>query len=98
MASIEQAEKEFAELLERHRAVLKKFVMRYSHRNGEMSAPEITGAYFWYQGLSASSIDIAGIVYVDEMGRASDTFFNMAACHEMQGRWWGPLTPPWESD
>lgn len=73
----------------------------YTHRNGGTAAPTETGIY-WFDGA------IGGIprqtILAAEESDASGKLLAWPAWEdgwvypsECEGRWWGPIVPPWES-
>lgn len=78
----------------------------YSHRNGESEPPTITDEYFWLDRDEEDDVFWREIVYImpgfdDVMPYIQDfDGFDLRtwAVTDLQGRWWGPVTPPWEEE
>lgn len=75
--------------------------MIYSHRNGETEPPTIYEEYYWYQATEAE-ITHDGCYYIypyfDEDDPARVAGNDGKPIADMDGRWWGPVTPPWEGE
>lgn len=76
--------------------------MTYTHRNGDTAAPTLRGNYFfrgtclrWWSASNKRSVNVAGIVYVDEFGQPDP--FNESHSGDWDGQWWGPVQAPWEA-
>lgn len=77
--------------------------MSYTHRNGEEEAPTVMGIY-WFKGHSSGlekTQDVYRFQRYPETGDwvCIDTFESDYAYrpHELEGQWWGPIVPPWET-
>jgi hypothetical protein len=84
---------------------LRKQLDRYSHRNGETEPPTQEGEY-WFRGRVLNR-PVAQRVHVNTWrfgdGREelliSNPFLddgNEMEMNKCDGRWWGPIVPPWE--
>jgi hypothetical protein len=77
--------------------------MTYTHRNGESAPPTQTGRY-WFNGVITSErgvYHIANISYFATTNMAYGMTYNDVTGEMLEnknyvGRWWGPVTPPWE--
>jgi hypothetical protein len=81
---------------------------RYTHRNGETEPPTERG-WFWYAGAinfpEMQALTWRGLVYFvysegSSVLRPHVSHSALAIVREVEtgGRWWGPLTLPWEID
>lgn len=74
---------------------------RYTHRNGETDPPQVHqdgGQFFWYDGQDFDERPMNewfGLFWVCG-AQAIDTTLSEYPLSEFRGRWWGPVTPPWE--
>lgn len=66
---------------------------QYSHRNGETEPPTIDEGYFWFH-TDDSVIQPHGMIHIFDGACFEDG--KMWDIAELTGRWWGPVTPPWE--
>lgn len=73
----------------------------YSHRNGETEPPTEAG-FFWFIGRKhkhSQRVSRAGVYRAwwnaGEL-RISIAPWSPCSVDELVGRWWGPVTPPWE--
>lgn len=66
----------------------------FSHRNGEREQPTISGHY-WFRGTFGRH-ECADMVEVGT-DRCS-WWMGDFALTEANGRWYGPVTPPWETN
>lgn len=77
--------------------------MTFSHRNGETEPPIVAtdnGLWFWFDGEDNNSRpqdEWFGVFWVTDT-YAMDTRGEKIPLGELPGKWWGPLTPPWETD
>ena len=74
---------------------------RYTHRNGETEPPTVHEGYYWFDAdehavnratsgcyyIMPASESVNGIAFLS----GEDVPINV-----LKGRWWGPVTPPWE--
>ncbi len=75
----------------------------YIHRNGETEPPTESG-WYWFIGRKhkhSKRVSKAGAYRV--WGDAGELRINIppwSACwvDELEGRWWGPVSPPWEGE
>lgn len=73
----------------------------YSHRNGETEPPTEAGYYF-FRGRKMRHprrTSVGAMVRVwqgDGEMRTQLRTCSPCSVDEMVGRWWGPVTPPWE--
>lgn len=76
--------------------------IRYSHRNGESDAPTIFNQWYWFYSEDDAGIFAEGVFYIDPDGWLQNTLnptgeSDAYSLNDLQGRWWGPVTPPWQS-
>lgn len=78
-------------------------VHRYSHRNGEAEAPTINGD-FWFDGHDDDGKETKAklLVTEDSSGRFALLFDtkdrrSIYRLSHLTGKWWGPVTPPWDT-
>ncbi len=86
------------EMAEREKSML------FEHRNGETEPPTIQGQY-WFNGsrfrqpLGVEHVHV-GIIHIwlrkGEMCMATP-LLPIGPVARIRGRWWGPLTAPWEA-
>lgn len=76
----------------------------YAHRNGESEPPTIEGA-FWFVGKLHHSDyfhDMKGLVEITDHYLSHELLYGgEECCHRMgdfEGRWYGPVMPPWETE
>lgn len=76
--------------------------MTYTHRNGETTAPTVPGRY-WFKGHCQGEKVKEMIPVIIENGAVcawrpmfGDGWFENI--EHFSGKWWGPITPPWESE
>lgn len=74
--------------------------MKYTHRNGEKDAPTESGLY-WFNGRCDGEIkELLPVISDHRIGvlawrpMAGDGWYEQIIC--FTGRWWGPVTAPWE--
>lgn len=75
----------------------------YSHRNGE-TEPPIEWGYFFYEGQIVKPGQVRGRrrhLFVLVFGPSNDNLRirvdnKIIPVGNCTGRWWGPVTPPWE--
>jgi hypothetical protein len=77
--------------------------MTYSHRNGETKPPTIHEEYYWFEADENSRVlartgcyYIYSFYSVDDPARLAGD--DGAHIDKLKGRWWGPVTPPWDND
>lgn len=73
--------------------------MTYSHRNGETEPPTEADRY-WFDGFrikhNGNRAHIRDIVTTDDNGNVyNDVDGEMNPVATYEGRWWGPIVPPW---
>jgi hypothetical protein len=66
---------------------------QYSHRNGETESPTEAG-WYWFL-FDDSPIDYLEIVCVGDRYCRRMYAYDDEVMNKLQGRWWGPVTPPW---
>lgn len=80
--------------------------MTYPRRNGETATPTEPGLY-WFNGdidgrrkaelFNVVSTPAMGVMEWNRLAVDSDSV-TFRRIDEFVGRWWGPVTPPWEED
>lgn len=68
---------------------------QYSHRNGETEVPAVGGLY-WYINDENPDSALTGMLEV-KIINGNTIIWTDYPYTLGQGRWWGPVTPPWES-
>lgn len=76
---------------------------QYTHRNGETEPPTIKGVWFWFMSDGDADISAMGMLFIypqgdDVAGTFDDVDGDTTCISELEGRWWGPVTPPWEQN
>lgn len=68
----------------------------YSHRNGETEPPAEPGWYLFTGKIPGTAVRVYLIADIHHGG----FFFgaNLIDSTACQGRWWGPVTLPWEDE
>lgn len=79
----------------------------YSHRNGETEPPTIYEEFYWHERVIGSKYDDEdAILFVmppeDDIGAYiysnSHEINGRIPISEIEGRWWGPVIPPWSDN
>lgn len=77
--------------------------MTYTHRNGETEPPEIYERDYWFLCGNKADPDDGpedGLVYlsVEDENAIYDHLGHKYSLVGLAGRWWGPVTPPWDAE
>jgi hypothetical protein len=74
----------------------------YSHRNGETEPPSLPEKYFWYKATDPEDFGFEGVYFTQTEGCQEedgvlDVDLDFTPYRNLPpGRWWGPVSPPWE--
>lgn len=76
--------------------------MTYSHRNGENMPPTLYEKDYWFRCNNKTDSDDGpedGLVYLltEDDQQITDAFGEFYSLNDISGKWWGPVTPPWEA-